>query len=257
MFNATYFTYDGVFSGTYGLILADFNNEAVVETTAFSPILNTVKPAALNRFFHNGIVYEEVPQHQFSIISESEIPDFARREILSWLTGRNEFKQLKIHQSDLEDYYYNCVFTDVTVIYINGRCHGFRVTANFDSPFAYGKPTIIEIKEAGTYTKSISNKSDIVNGYVYPIVEFSGGSVDIVNVTDDENRHFTFSDLAPVEVITVDNEVRHISSSIGGEKLSNFTSKNWLRLRPGNNVLTIVASGTVKITCPQYAMIGY
>ena len=262
MFNATYFTYDGVFSGTYGLIIADFDDNAVVETAAFSPVLNTTKTRSANKFLHNGITYEELPQHQFSIISECEIPTFTRREILAWLTGRNEFKKLTIHQIDLEDYYYNCVFTDISIIYVNGHCHGFRVTANFDSPFAYGQPTVIEISEAGTYTRSIVNKSDVVNGYVYPLVEFTGGYIDIVNTTDNDQRHFTFEGLSPTEVVTVDNEMKHISSKIGsspiaGEKLSNFTSKKWLRLRPGENTLTIVAAGAVKIICPQYAMIGY
>lgn len=256
MFNATYFTYDGVFSGTFGLIMADFDDGSVVETAAFSPVLKTTKPVAVNRFYHNGITYEEVPQHSISVVSEAEIPDFIRREILSWLVGRKEFKKLQIHQIDLEDYYYNCVFTNAEIIYINGRCHGFRLTANFDSQYAYGAPTTITVG-AGTHTIGIENKSDIKDDYTYPIVQFTGGSVDIVNMTDDAQRHFSFSGLAETEVITIDNEVRHISSNIGGEKLSNFTSKNWLRLRPGYNTLTIVAAGTVIITCPHYAMIGY
>lgn len=256
MFNATYFTYDGVFSGIYGLMLADFDDGSVVETAAFSPVLNTIKLASANRFFHNGVTYEGVPQHQFSVISEVELPDLIRREILSWLIGRREFKKLQIHQTDLEEYYYNCVFTSAEIIYINGRCHGFRLTANFDSQYAHGEPTVVEV-EAGTHTVKIENKSDIKDAYVYPVVQFTGGSIDIVNTTDDAQRHFTFGDLDSNEVITVDNEVRHISSDIGGEKLSNFTSKNWLRLRQGYNTLTIVAEGDVTITCPHYVMIGY
>ena len=181
---------------------------------------------------------------------------FIRREILSWLVGRKEFKKLQIHQIDLESYYYNCVFTDAEIVYINGRCHGFRLTANFDSPYAYGTPTKITVG-AGTHTVRIENKSDIKDNYIYPIVQFTGGSVDIVNTTDDSQRHFSFSGLVTTEVITVDNEVKFISSNIGGEKLSKFTSKNWLRLRPGYNTLNIVSTGTVTITCPHYVMIGY
>lgn len=256
MFNATYFTYDGVFSGTYGLIMADFDYNSVVETAAFSPVLNTTKSVSANRFHHNGITYEGTPQHRITLVSEVEIHEFIRREILSWLVGRKEFKKLQIHQADLEGYYYNCVFTDVEIIYVNGRCHGFRLTANFDSPYAYGAPTKVTV-ETGTHVVRIENKSDIKDDYTYPIVQFTGGAVDIVNITDDSQRHFSFSGLAVTEIITVDNEVKHIASNIGGEKLSNFTSKNWLRLRPGYNELNIVANGTVTITCPHYAMVGY
>lgn len=256
MFSASYFTYDGVFSGTYGLIMADFDDNSVTETAAFSPTLNAIKPALANRFYHSGVTYEGTPQHPITVVSESEIPDFIRREILAWLVGRKKFKKLQIHQLDLEDYYYNCVFTDAEIIYINGRCHGFRLTANFDSQYAYGAPTVITVG-AGSHTKKIENKSDIKDGYTYPVVQFSGGSIDIVNETDDAQRHFAFSGIGAAEIITVDNELRHISSDAGGEKLSNFTSKNWLRLRPGYNTLKIEASGGVTITCPYYAMIGY
>lgn len=289
MFNATYFTYDGVFSGTYGLIMADFDDSSVVETAAFSPVLNTTKSVSVNRFYHNGITYEGAPQHQITVVSETEIPAFIRREVLSWLVGRNKFKKLQIHQADLEGYYYNCVFTDVEIIYINGRCHGFRLMANFDSPYAYGNPTTCELK-SGTNVVKILNNSDIVDGYVYPTVSFTVSgicngdaqavawvesqnalatrnqdgtitplnsyNVCIINKTDDTNRRFIFAGLRANESITVDNEVKHISSSVGGEKLSNF-NKNWLRLRPGYNELLVDINGAGTITCPHYAMIGF
>ena len=209
MFNAIYFTYDGIFSGEYGLVLANMNNNPVVETSAFSPTLNTIKPASLNRFFHNGIKYESAPQHKFSVFCEKEIPDFQRREILSWLIGRNEFKKLQIHQGDLEAYYYNCVFTNADIIYINGKCHGFNLTANFDSPYARGDSTSIKSTSSVTgATMHIYNRSDIMDGYVYPIVKFNGPSISILNNTDDSNRTFKFSGLLSNEQITVDNELR-------------------------------------------------
>ena len=259
MFNATYFTYDGIFSGTYGLKIADFNTDVVIETPVFSPTLNVSKPATSNRFFHNGIVYESAPQYQFSIVSEQPIDDVIRREILAWLTGRKEFKRLYIHQPDLESYYYNCVFTDMQIIAVNGRCHGFRFTANFDSPYQYGEPTVVNIEGTGVSQKIlINNRSDIIDGYTYPIVSFKSntGSIDIVNNTDDMNRHFILSGLLADEEITVDNELKYITSSRAGEKLSNF-NKNWLRLRPGYNELNVSINGTGKIVCPTYVMIGF
>lgn len=256
MFGATYFTYDGVFSGVYGLTLADFNDSSVVETTAFSPVLLATKPTAANRFFHNGVVYDSAPQFSFSVISETEINDICRREILSWLVGRNEYKRLELHHDGIENYYYNCVFTDTQIIFVHGRCHGFRLTANFDSPYAYGRPTQV-IVPSGSHTVIIENKSDIKDDYVYPVVKFTGGGVDIVNETDDPDRHFKFADLNPLDVVTVDNEVKHISATLGGEKLSNFTSKKWLRLLGGRNTLRIESMGEVTITCPNYMMIGF
>lgn len=256
MFNATYFRYDGTWSGEYGLQIADFDDNAVTETDVFSPALSLQKAPGALRFIHSGITYDTAPTCEFSALSESELNAAQRREVLSWLTGRKEFKPLLFEGGDNSEFTYYCVFTSIKTIWVNGHCHGFRLTAQFDSAFARGTPTTVTVS-SGTNTITIYNKSDIVDDYTYPIVKFTGGFIDIVNTTDDSQRHFTFSDLAPTEVVTVDNEVKHISSSIGGEKLSNFTSKNWLRLRQGSNSLTIVSDGDVTITCPYYAMIGY
>lgn len=289
MFTATHFMYDGVFSGVYGLLIADFDGKSVVETESFSPTLNTINPVMSPRFYHNGVRYENPPQCQFSVISETEISDIIKREILSWLVGRSEFKKLQILQPDFEGYYYNCVFTNVDIIYINGKCHGFRLTAVFDSHYARGDDTSVSLT-TGINTVKICNNSDIIDGYTYPRISFtvsgSNNSDDaavnwvktqkelatvnangaitplenynicIINKTDDSNRRFIFAGLRNNEKITVDNEAKFISSDIAGCKLGNF-NKNWLRLRPGYNELQIDIKGTGEITCPCYAMIGF
>lgn len=256
MFNATYFTYDGTSSETYGLQIVDFDDVAVKEADAFSPTLSLQKVPGSLRFFHGGVEYDSAPACEFSVLSESELSLNRRRVILSWLIGRSVFKDLKFIGGDSEAFTYRGVFTSAKTIWVRGRCHGFRLTLQFDSPYARGS-SVTKTVGSGTHLITLHNPSDIVDAYTYPTVVFTGGSVDIVNITDDTQRHFTFSGLAPTETITVDNEVKHISSTIGGEKLSNFTSKNWLRLRKGDNQIQIITSGSVTITCPHYAMIGY
>ena len=260
MFNATYFTYDGVYSGAYGLQIASFDSETVEDTSVFAPTLNIVKSARSRRFLHNGIEYDDAPEYTFSIISQEAIPDGERREILTWLVGRNDFKKLQMHQPELEDYYYNCVFTNVDMIYVRGRCHGFTVTAKFDSIFAYGKPKVIRITGTGSaQTVKIINNSDIPDDYVYPIVSFTmtqEGNVSIVNTSEVVTSEFKFTGVRNTETITVDNELKIIESTIGGDRLSLF-NKNWLRLQHGVNVLQITFKGTMTITVPTYAMIGF
>ena len=256
MYNATYFTYDGQWCGTYGLQIADFDNSVVKETDAFSPTLSLQKAPGSIRFFYGGIEYDSAPTCEFSVLSENELTGDMRSIILSWLIGRKKFKPIQFQDGDNDEFIYYCVFTSAKTIWVNGRCHGFRLTAQFNSPFARGDSTTITVP-AGAHTIQLKNQSDIMDDYTYPTVTFTGGAIDIVNTTDDGDRHFTFSGLDPDEIITVDNEVRHISSDKGGEKLHNFTSRNWLRLRKGYNTLLITASGDVTITCPYYAMIGY
>lgn len=257
MFNATYFRYDGQWSGTYGLKIVDFDDNNVKETEAFSPTLSIQKVPGSLRFYHSGIEYDSAPACEFSVVSEQELTGDMRSAILSWLIGRKQFRPMQFEDGDNDEYTYYCVFTSAKTIWINGHCHGFRLTAQFDSPFARGKSTTVSVEGVDTFVVDIRNKSDIVDDYTYPIVSFKGGGVDIVNLSDDEDRHFTFSGLDENELVLVDNELKYISSSSGVSRLSNFTSKKWLRLIHGTNTLRIVSSGEVAITCPHYAMIGY
>lgn len=254
MFNATYFTYDDISSKDYGLRIADFDDSNVRETEAFSPTLSLLKAPGQVRFFYGKVEYDSAPTCEFSVVTEEALPGAARSVIMSWLVGRNQFRPLRFLDGDNAEFEYYCIFTGVKTIWVNGRCHGFRLTAQFDSQFARGPETKIEVG-AGTHIVELYNRSD-VDSYVYPMVSFLGGSVDIVNLTDDASRHFTFEGVDPNTTVTVDNELRHISGG-GGALLENFTSKNWLRLRRYKNRLQITAQGPVVITCPYYAMVGY
>lgn len=259
MVNSTYFTYDGVYSGTYNLTIAEFRGaspESVEENEAFSPSLSVLKVPSLLRFYHGGLEYDSAPTCEFSVVSQNAISPTSRATILAWLVGRNAFKPLIFNNDDMSGFTFYCVFTASSLIYVNGECHGIRLTASFDSPFARGTPTVVTTT-SGTHTLTLNNKSDIRDGYTYPTVQFTGNSISIINTTDSNTREFAFSGLGSSETLTVDCENKIIRSSAGGEKLSKFTSKNWLRLRPGNNSLTVVSSGNVTITCPWYAMIGY
>lgn len=257
MIYSTTFTYDGIHSGHYGLQIADFDLSHVVENEAFNPNLSVMKVPLLLRFYHGGSEYDNPPTCEFSVICEEEIPPEGRSAILSWLVGRNEFKPLQFHTDELEGFVYYCVFSNSRTLFVNGRCHGFRLTASFDSPFCRGPEEVAAITEEGTHTIAIWNHSDIKDGYTYPTVQFLGSGITIVNKTDSLTREFKFANLESDEVLIVDNETKVITSNKSGEKLSNFISKNWLRLRQGENVLEVTSEGPVTITCPYYAMIGY
>ena len=263
MFNATHFTYDGVYSGVYGLRIASFEDETTTETPVFSPTFTTFKSSRAKRFIHGGIKYDEAPECPITFLSEGIISDTTRRDILAWLTGRNEYKKLQIHQPDLDGYYYRCIFKDVQIIYVRGQCFGFSATAQFDSIYAYGKSKTISITGAGEEVSAkVVVTSDVVDDYIYPIVEFSisgqteGVSISITNEDDIVQEAFVFEGIRENERVVVDNELKLIDSDVGGDRLSCF-NKKWLKLRKGVNNLKIKINGTAKITVPVYVMIGF
>jgi hypothetical protein len=264
MFSATHFTYDGIYSAKYGVLVASFEGESVETTEAFTPTLSTYKGVRAQRFYHGGVDYGGAPEYGFSIISPEAIPDLRRREILSWLVGRGEFKDLQIHQPDLEKYRYKCVFTNAGIITVNGQCHGFKLTAKFDSPYCYGgvvSGTVVS-DGAGDVRIRIVNASDAPEEWTQPVVKFraaepvDGKDIRITNEADTVSGAFEFEGLTPNERLVVDNELGKVESDVSGDRIACFNG-NWLRLKKGANVLTVRINGEVTIECPQYVLIGF
>lgn len=284
MFSATYFTYAGTYSGEYGLMIADFDEENVVETTSFSPSISTVQARRLNRHFLGEITYSEMPTYEFSIISATPMTLSDRRNALSWLLGHNTYQDLIFHQTNLDgtvmdDFKFRCVFSNVSLIYVNTSCCGFRITANFDSPFARGKESVLSVNLSSTSTvpyvdKVINNTSDI-NDYVYPFITYTmdavgsmSNALTIYNASDDSlyqrpttiwlyNSSSNPAGMSAGDTITIDNELKLIKNSDQSKKeVLGCFNKNWLRLKKGPNTLRIYGHGSLTISCPSYAMIG-
>lgn len=262
MVNSTYFTYDGKSSAAYGLMIADFTGlvpESVEENEAFSPSLTTLKVPSSPRLYHGGIEYSDAPTHEFTVVSQNEISLADRSAIMAWLIGRNSFLPLTF--DSINGFTYYCVFTSASIVYVNGRCHGFRLVATFDSPFARGNPIIKEITGNGEHTIDIYDTNDINDRYIYPTVEFIGRYISIINTTDSDSRAFVFNNVREnvYGATLVDCETKVIRNAT----VDNFISKNWLRIRPGErNTLTVnirsdIGVAFARITCPSYAMIGF
>ena len=266
MLSATTFTYDGVFSGTFGVRIASIATEYIQDTAPFNYIVHAVKTHKRKRFSFAGIENEDMPKYEFSIISETAIPDLIRRELLSWLVGRNGFRKLQFHQADYQNIEYNCIFAQTGLKFINGNCHGINLTAIFDSPYCYGRPNKKTVRSDGFDWVNIKliNDSDILDDYVYPIVKFNANgltddnSLSVINLSDKANPHrvFEYGITMPTETVTIDNELRIITSNIGGDKLGQF-NKNWLRLMPGVNELRLRINGVCAIECPTFIKIGF
>ena len=276
MVNASYFTYDGVFSGEYGLRIASFETDSMQTTEQPVAAINVVRAPKAKVFQVTGVQHDEAPTFNFTIVSDSFIQPENRREIIAWLDGRKDFKELIFHQNELEEITFNCIFTITSIRYHKGDCIGFDVQATFDSIYQRGEDLVINYTGTGTAKEiSIVNNSDIPDEYIYPTVTFkttaklgSGEDIIIQNTTDDQGgtRKFYFKNLTVGNEVTVDNETKIITSTIDNDVLQNFcksddgakmSKKNWLRLRYGKNILSINIRGTVKIVCPQYVRIGF
>lgn len=273
MLNATEFIYDGIPSSQYGLRIASFDDGNIQETPYLAPSVTAVKSKKSKRFFYAGVNYEDLPTYTFSVIRDNNlsnadtiITDQQRREILGWLVGRKGFKDLIIKQNDRMMYLYKCIFSEAEIIYLNGYCVGFKITATFDSPFCYcQKTTNIKTSNGNAYMTVILDNSDtdLWDEYTYPTIKFKpSGYVDndktivIYNETDDPNgeRVFSFSEGALNEEVIVDNEKKIITGV--GANLDKF-SKKWLRVRKGYNIVKVKIKGQFEIITTNYMKMGF
>lgn len=258
MLKATEFTYDGIYSGQYGLKIASFNSNVLEETTYVVPNIVVSKPARSKKFYYLDFTYDSPPAYSFSIVSEDAIQEEILREILMWLDSRKGFKPFVIMQPGFDEFTYNCIFTVTSLIYHAGNCVGLNLSAIFDSLYVMGKP-IKQIVHGNGEDKNIvlCNDSDNVDEYTFPVVEFctSDGSISIINMSDDSLREFSFNGVIPNATYKVDNELKIITGD-GSDLLSKF-SKKWLRVLHGKNQLKVRVNGTVTITCPRYIRISF
>lgn len=258
MFNATEFTYDGIYSEQYGLKIASFNSNVLEETPYVVPSVITAIAPKAKKYHFIDITYDSPPTYDFSVVSEVAIHEELLREILLWLDSRKGFKPLTIMQQGLDEFTYNCIFTVTSLIYHSGDCVGLNLSATFDSRYVTGKPIeSIVFGNGGVQDIYIYNDSDNLDEYIYPMVEFdtANGAISIVNMTDDKTREFAFEGLSPNSIYKVDNELKIIAGS-GNDLLTKF-SKKWLRILRGKNHLRVRVNGTATITCPRYIKIRF
>jgi len=266
-FYAANFIYNGIISSEYGLRITSSSGES---SDAGSDVaLFTQEIYRRPRIYLMGVQQSPTLEIPFEINTRYELSATEDSVISNWLFGQMNYKKLQIVQSDMQYVYYNAIFTGKTTVKVGNIIRGYSGIVKCDSPFAweYAKTitrnsTTVPLRYNvnGYLTDdyfTINNTSDNAD-YTYPTITFTmnkfGGDLSITN-SSDNNREFLFTDLSPNEVITVDNDLQTISSSIVGvNRLLNFvhyeldgsisdTSYNWFRYVPKENDLAI--SGNV------------
>lgn len=190
---------------------------------------------------------------------------FTREEIAritQWLTGHQEYKVLKIDQSDMEHYSYKAMVTGLRLVSDGGLPVAFSAEITCDSPFAY--------KDAESYEIPFYMDSDptqctvscdwMANVYFYPIIDIEiGGAtyIEIVNITDGGRIMRIDNIPSGVSDIHIDCKNQIITEPNGYNLYTGF-SMRFLRFIRGDNEITVQSDGTgsVSITCELPVNIG-
>lgn len=262
-FNGKEIIFGGVPSGYYNLYLSTPDGEENEKQAGsyLEPIVQELFRRPVPYLL--GVRYTPVLEFDLALNTPDEMDAKMAQLALRWCTGTTTYSPLRILQDDLSDVHFNCLITNAMLHRVGNSIRGLRLHVRCDSQWAWETDrTVSQTKPdnwVGGISFSIYNQTDY-KGYSYPIVSFttakSGvGDIYITNSAD-PNRAFEFTDLDYAETITVNNDIKTISSDKSLFRLGNF-NKKWFRLLPGLNTIDVTGNiYSVSITYKTPRMIG-
>lgn len=284
------FTFDGISSEDYDLMIYYIGDPGVVEESAWEA--DIIEDRLSTRFdpIHYGVDTNKSRTLQYTIGSKTHIDRETVEEILDWLTSHDTYKWLEFDQDDMSEWRYKVLISNVQMVGVNGLPFAFKCDITFDSQFAYEYPTqytyeIIngQIKDSkGNFSSSaVLKNTGKHSGYYYPKmkieVEPGCDKFCIINLTDNENRKFILNipsnyaakDGSGKFIATVDNKNQIMSCNCDnvniyqqfGDKINDDTIKfignhYFFRLLSGDNKLAFEGSGIVTFDCEFLRKVG-
>jgi phage-related protein len=259
MFYGTEFIFDNISSEVYGFMLVNFNSGKISNqiSNAYEiqeeQIAGRVKPIKIGTSPMSKLTFD------ITIARKDEIDRYDKGVIYKWLFSK-DYKKLIIAQDDLSDVVFNCILTNPREEVFFGSSYAVTMTVVCDGPFA----SSIEMSNMIGVTSGVSSDYMYIpssaNEYIYPkmLIQTSlttSCNFSIKNLTDSSVRATTFQGLGSIENLTLDNNFGIIKSD-GSSNISNFTSKKWFRLLPGDNEIQYTltntsggaVTGTVQVT---------
>jgi len=242
-FTGKRFVFDGISSTQYNLVVGnksggDIEIDSGSNVTIYEEeIYGKSKP-----YFYGATPSGKL---SFSLLAFSPEPISARKSsrLMSWLFGQKEYKVFQIVQGDMKSVYFNAFLQSPKTWRVGNQVMGYTFDVVCDSPYAYEFPKTFERNyTSGDITDNFEFYNDSDNiAFLYPnlILEMDdfGGDISIVNASDD-NRELSFTGLSANEIITINNNLGIITSSVDLKRMSNF-NKKFFRLVPSVNELTI------------------
>lgn len=163
-----------------GLMCVDFDEETEIPLG----LQKTIEKGETNRYRiksnHIYTLYNDTLEFQIDVVksicdtcndqtkmkyTKSEI-----REITKQLSSTTIPQLLKTVDENDEVLYYCGIFTNIESFAVAGEVYGFTLTFTNDSPFAYSDIKTTSFYLNGNTTKTITNNSDLLDDYIYPVV---------------------------------------------------------------------------------------
>ncbi len=235
---ATDFIYDGQRLTDLGYMICQFDEGSSFATSSAGSQLTFTKVAQGCGRSHllAGAHYDECFETDISICKAdgSTCSALEYAALLRWL-NRPSFHELTICMEDGEAYDYDNIHFkgtfNVDKVEFRGRIIGFTLHFTSDGPFGYGEPVTKTFSVTTSTPYSFSDTSDEV-GYIYPdsltITCLGSGTLSLTNSI--EGRTTTVKNVVTNEVLTFDNTVATVTSSVFGHNVMNDFNYTFFRV---------------------------
>ena len=218
----TEFTFDGISSKEYNLIICSFDGGQSGEMTAGNHIeFTTFKAPNSSRWLKTSASYNEQLTFTFQVCKYNHAmtgkdEPLSERELaflIRWLV-RKDYKWLQFIQEGYENIFYRCQISAERYM-IGGQCYGLNLTVTCDAPFGWSEIMTATISSSTSQTVHLYDSSDEI-GEVYPFlieihVDKDGGNQDIQITNALTGTSMEIINCIPDEEITIKN--MSISSS--------------------------------------------
>lgn len=250
MFNTCEFTFAGVSSRMYGLIVCDFGGMGQSDVS-FGNKASIVESRTNKRVdaIHLGVNYHTTPL-EFKLVfgSDRALDRYDLADIAMWLTGYQDYQWLSIDQPDMMHMQFKCLITSLTPISVGWIPYAFEATVRCDCPYAYGYEFEETYIASGSTSILFRNESS-VREYLKPELTISPSSgvtsISIVNHSDGDREFLLESLPASLDQIYVNNANGIIQDVVGGVNLYGGFNMKFLRLVQGDNLLTVTGKCTI------------
>lgn len=251
------FTYDGIPSSTYNVMLCAFEPPSPSRETALAQTIlrgETNPYRAIPNYYASK--YTDVLKFDAAIAKCDGTPFLPseRREIMAWLTGPQAPVPFIIQEDDDGyhqgiEYFAKCV--NYAEYWPSDSLCGLIFSFECDGPYGYSPEEMTDF-EAISGTPAIiriNNTSDERRQDHYPIIELTAGATGMVTITNSvyPDEPLTLS-VKNGQQLTIDNRLGLIEDNLDMFDYATDTNLKWVRLAYGPNTLTIDghARGCVK-----------
>lgn len=255
------FVYDGTSSDEYGIVCVTFSPTTLETVDGHTSELETEKSVRGNIFHIISQEYSAPLSYTIQVINKdgSPITIIQERAIKKWLCQKNKYKYFCILNKRYADIWFYANIGNPKVLYVADTVGlEFEITTN--APFAFSDERNKKWQMEGVDIIEdfyVDNDEDLP---IYPkliITMNEGGTLTLKNesITDVSNT-LTINNCEVGEIITIDCNYPHISSSIVTHNVFDDFNKYWIYLIDGYNRISTDKSCTLDFTYREYRKVG-